>query len=167
MSYITGDRKDTGGKWLTLALFWEYRHDRYTPSFTTKEDDYEVDGVKYLSLRKLYMEYSDPKEYLFAKEVIGSWDHWQAICNSYKLRSHIQEWREELEVKLSAEALKAMIISAKTDGSKGVAAAKYIAERGWMKRAGRPSKEEVERERKIAAGITSEIEEDAKRIGIH
>lgn len=161
------DRKDTGGKWLTKALFWEERHTDYTPSFTLKSEDMEKDGIVYPSLKKIYLSYEDPTEYSFAVEVIGDWDHWQTICNSYIIGKHIQKWRDELEIMLKSKAIKAMINTATKEGAKGTTAAKYLAEKGWEKKAGRPNKAEVERQKKIHAGIADEIDEDAERLGLH
>jgi len=160
------DRKSITGSWLTKALFWEERHPDYTPEFTTKSEDMVKDGVTYISMKKLYLDYEDPTEYSFAIDVLGSWDHWQFLCASYTIGKHIQKWRDELEIKIKSKAIKAMIKSATQEGSKGTTAAKYIAEKGWEKKAGRPSKAEVERQKKIHAGITSEIDEDAERLGI-
>ncbi len=50
--------------------------------------------------------------------------------------------------------------------AKGVNAAKYLAEKGYLPKRGRPSKEEVERERKIQAGVNKELESDMERIGL-
>ena len=161
-----GDFKDTCGKWLTQAVFWELRHEKYTPSFSLKDYDLERDGVTYPSLKHIYLRYSDPTEYTFATEVLGGWEHWQAIQSSYALRPYIQKWREELEIKLRAEALKSLRKAA-SEGSKGIAAAKYLAEKGWEKKRGRPSKEEVEKETKVEAALRKEYAEDAKRLGVH
>jgi len=162
-----GDMVDTSGKYLTLALFWEHRHPKYIPTFTVKDRAIERDGVSYPSLKEIYLEYSDPTEYIFATEVFGSWPHWQMICESYNIRPVIAKWRAELEVKLKAEALRSMIDSAKNDGSKGLTAAKYIAEKGWEKKRGRPSKEDIARERKMSADVSKEIEDDIARMEMH
>lgn len=161
------DRKSTEGRWLTKALFWEERHPSYTPSFTLKSESIEKDGIIYPSLKQMYLEYADPTEYSFAVEVIGDWDHWQTICDGYFFKPLIKKWREELEIKLRSQAVKAIINTASTEGAKGTTAAKYVAEKGWEKRAGRPSNAEVEAERKIHAGIKGEVAEDAERLGLH
>ena len=161
------DRKDPCGKWLTKALFIEFKHPKYTPSWTLKDEDFEKDGVMYPSLKQIFLAYSDPTEYSFATEVIGSWAHWQMICQSYHLKPWLDKWRDELEVKVRSEAVMAVRNSAINDGSKGVTAAKYMAEKGWDKKRGRPSKDEVTREKKIAAGISKEIEEDLARMEMH
>ena len=58
-----------------------------------------------------------------------------------------------------------MIASGDND-AKGVNAAKYLAEKGYLSKRGRPSKEEVERERKIQAGVSKELEGDMERLGL-
>jgi hypothetical protein len=52
---------------------------------------------------------------------------------------------------------------------KGINAAKWLAEKGWDKRsrAGRPSKEEVERNIQIETDIERQFREDLERIGVH
>ena len=58
------------------------------------------------------------------------------------------------------------MLAAKDNDAKGVSAAKYLAEKGYQKKAGRPSKEEVAREIKIAAGVKQELQDDMERIGL-
>ena len=159
--------KDDMGKWLTLALFWEERHAKHTPLFTTKAFPLVKGKVTYPSLKTIFMEYADPTEYSFAVEVLGGWDHWQMLNKSWKLAPLFQSWREELEIKLRSEALIAMRQSAIHDGAKGITAAKYLAEKGWEKTRGRPSKDELAREEKTRAGIKEELSADAERLGMH
>lgn len=165
----TATFKDANGRFLTQALFWEYRNDSYKPLFTLKPYDHEVDGVLYPSLKLIYMELADfPEdgEYDFAIAVFGpeGWTQWQKIvANKLLFKGIISEWRTELEVKRKAEAIKAIAQGARIPG-KGFSAAKYLAEKGWEKRAGRPSKEEVERTKKIHAGIESETQEELDRL---
>lgn len=169
MEFELRDNKDPTGKWLTKALFWELRHTEYRATFTLADKDREIDGVYYWSLKRLYLEKAHTPivgEYEFVMDVIGSWDHWATLCNSYNLGRHIKLWRQELEVKMRSSMLKAMAVTATSEGSKGTAAAKYLADKGWEKHAGRPSKEDVERERKIAAGVRDNLEDDMARLGL-
>ena len=164
---MIGPAKDDTGKWLTRAVFWETRHAIYPPSFTLKNYDLEKDGVVYPSLKNIFLTYADPTEYSFAVEVLGGWEHWHSMQKSYELSPIFQSWREELEVMLRSEALKAMRRSAIEDGSKGVAAAKYLAEKGCEKTRGRPSKDELAREERVRSNIKAELDEDAERLGMH
>jgi len=52
--------------------------------------------------------------------------------NSPVLRKHIEEWREELELKLMSKGLRAVIGQA-TDGEKAsFQAAKFLVDKGWI-----------------------------------
>lgn len=156
------------GAYRTQSLFLETNNSTLKPIMTLKEVDWEYKGEVLLSLKKIYLEIADPTEYEVAIEVFGSWKCWQRLLGNKEIYGHIKEWRDELEVKLRSAGVKAMINTAVNEGSKGTTAAKYIAEKGWDKRkAGAPTKEEVTRERKIAAGISDEISDDMARLGIH
>lgn len=158
--------KDPIGRYLTHAMFFESKTAGYEPTFTLKEKDHEYKGVKYLSMRRLYLEMEDPTEYLFAEQVLGSWDHWQRICASNLILKHIKQWREELATKLKARAIQAMIATATQDGSKGTTAAKWLAAHGWEEGKGRPSKEKVAGEVKRAIQQNATVEDDAVRLGL-
>jgi hypothetical protein len=47
-------------------------------------------------------------------------------------------------------------------------AAKYLADKGYavLNKRGRPSSEEVERELRVQAGASKELEDDMKRLGL-
>jgi len=137
--------------------------------FTLKDRNFIKNGHLYYSLKNIYFSYDHIPgfEYEFAQDVFGSWDHWEAVAASTgPVKKYIDAWRDELTVKLQAKALQAMIKTATFEGSKGTPAARYLADRGWEVKRGRPSKEEVEREKKIAAGVEREIQEDMQRLGI-
>lgn len=157
----------------TTSLFWEVRREREDPKliplFTLKDRDHEVDGVTYISLKKIYFSYDHiPEfEYEFAMDVFGSWEHWTKICKS-SIRHEFAAWRQELEIKLKAEAMRQMINASRTDDAKGVAASKYLADKGYAekRKAGRPTQEEITRERKVQAEVDKTLVEDMERLGI-
>jgi len=157
------------GRYLKRGLFFEQTspdaRSRFTPPFTLKEEDHEVDGVIYRSMRRMYLEYSDPTEYEFATAVLGSWDHWTELCDTAWFSPYVSKWRDELEVKVRSQAIKALQEHGKTKEG----AAKYLAEAGWKpkRKAGRPTKAEVEGERKRQAFIDRELEDFATSVGIH
>lgn len=130
--------------------------------FTLKDEDHELNGKKYVSLKRLYLETEDPTEYVFAKNHLLGWKHWQRMCENKIIAKHIQEWREELEVKLRSQA----ILDAIQEARKGhFQAAKWVADRGWSTRgAGRPSKAEIEHEKKVQARISDEYGDDVVRM---
>jgi len=160
--------KDSQGRYRTTSLFWEFRQPGFEPLYSIKGYDLEKPEGIYPSLKKMYLAYDHVPgfEYDFAMDIFGSWDHWTKLCKISQLRGEIQEWRDELDIRLKAINLKAMMVAARDNDAKGVSAAKYLAEKGYVSKKGRPSKEEVERERKIQAGASAELESDMARIGL-
>lgn len=153
---------DDRGRYKTLSLFLEIAYDKGA-IYTLKDYDHEYEGKTYISLKRLFLEASDPTEYAFATQHLAGWDHWQKICNNKVLAQHVEKWRFELELKLRAEGVQRIIKSARSKGN--WLAAKFLAEKGWEVRiAGRPSKEDVERELKIQSDIQNEYAEDVDRI---
>lgn len=184
--YSFSDLKDAMGRYRTQSLFWELRMKgdenlrgstdgtssprNYTPLFTLKDYDLEKDGITYPSLKKKYMSYDHIPgfEYEFALDVFGSWDHWNKLANDTipAIKNVIKEWRDELEIRLKAQAIKALIQTSRLDDVKGFNAAKYLADKGYAPQRGRPSKEEVEREKKVQAGVSKDLEADMERLGL-
>lgn len=159
------------GQFKTISLFWEFRQfsaDHVEPVFTLKPHDVEKEGKVYPSLKQIYLTYDHVPgfEYEFATDIFGSWDHWLKIVESKMLKDYIQSWRDELDVRIKAQALKAMMHASRDNDAKGINAAKYLADKGYVSRRGRPSKAELERERKIQAGAVKELNDDMERIGL-
>jgi len=173
-TYKYQDLKDSMGRYRTQSLFWELRMrddvDNYPPLFSLKDYDLEKENIVYPSLKQIYMSYDHIPgfEYEFALEVFNSWDHWNKLANDTipAIKSAIKEWREELEVKLKAQSIKALIQTSRLDDVKGFNAAKYLADKGYAPQRGRPSKEEVEREKRVQAGVNKDLEDDMARLGL-
>jgi hypothetical protein len=165
--------KDERGIMRTTSLFWESRRDtsddpKFAPIFTLKPQDWEKDGVLYISIKAIYFTYDHIPgyEYNFAMDVFGSWDHWVKLTKS-SLRNEFQAWRDEMDMKLKAEAIQHMIKASRSNDAKGVAAAKYLADKGYLQnKKGRPSKDDITWERKQLAREASDIMGDAERLGI-
>lgn len=173
-NHFDNPMKDPQGRFRTGSLFWELRRkedgrdERLPPIFTTKEEDFTVDGVTYKSLKKVYMSYDHIPgfEYDFAMDTLGSWDHWQRLCTNGEISKLIKDWRTELEIKIKAEAMKTVLAQSR-DREKGLTAARtLLGEEHKGAKRGRPSKEEVQRQQKIEAGIRDNIQEDMDRLGI-
>lgn len=167
--YKKSDLKSGNFLFRTQSLFWEHRNPAVAPLFTTKDEDYEVDGVVYPSLKKIYMGYDHIPEYEieFANEVLGGWLHWQALCANKLFRKMITQWREEKTIQLQASGFKALMHTALFEGSKGTNAAKYLADKGWIpSQRGRPSKEEMEKRAKEQEQLLGELSEDVSRLGL-
>ena len=161
-----GQLHDKMNRFRTQSLFREfYLSDQPAPLWTLREKDSQGTLP---SLRALYMEIADPSEYAFAMEAFGSWKHWLKIKASKAIEPWIEDWPIELEVKLRSQGIKSVIEEAQK-GKSRFQAAKALAEGFWNKKSskrGRPSKEEVIRERKIAAKLDEEFNADAERIGL-
>jgi hypothetical protein len=155
--------KDSRGRPLTQSLFLEVGYNTEYAVYTQKDNDYEYKGKLYPSLKKLYLEHEDPTEYDFATTYLLGWQHWQRIVRNKVFSKMVEEWREELELKLRSQAVREILDQSQTD--KGFQAAKWIADKGWDKRsAGRPSNADIERETKIQANINEEYNADVVRL---
>ena len=139
--------KDKMFRWRTLSLFKE-------------SAAYPKEHVLYTfeEARKLYIECNDPTGYTFATTHLGGWKHWLLLKGSSAIAEKIDEWEQELEVKLRAEAVGNMIKL--SIGDKGYQANKFLVDGGWVqKKAGRPTKESIKRETKVRADMYAELEE--------
>ena len=154
--------KDKMGRFVTLSLFYELATDKSFAVYSLGEEDREIDGVVYPSLKKLYLESMDPTGYRFAKKHLFNWKHWVKLKANQKLYDdHFSDWEDEMEVFLKSDAISSIIIQA--DDS--FPAAKFVACKEWEKRAGRPTKDEIKREDRIAEKIADEFEDDIERLG--
>lgn len=154
--------KSSNGIPLTQSLFLEIGYTDYAV-YTLKDEDYEYKGKVYPSLKKLFIEMEDVGEYLFACKYLLGWDHWQRLCSNKQVAEHIEKWRYELELKLRSKAI--MEIKNKSKFEKGINASKWLAEKGWDKRkAGRPTKEDIQKETRIQADLDRQFQEDLKRL---
>lgn len=152
---------DGGGKPLTQSLFLEVGYSEQS-IYTLKDEDHMYEGKLYPSLKRLYLEMEDLTEYEFANTYLLGWRHWKRLCENKLLRKSIDEWREELELKVRARGIREAVKAAEAGGFQ---AAKWLADRGWSQRvAGRPSKEEVEREKKFQARASEEFTADVVRL---
>lgn len=155
---------DTNGNPMTQSLFLEQNYDTKYAVYTLKDDDHMYKGTLYPSLKKIYLEEEDPTEYLFAIKNLLGWTHWQRICNNKVLSVYVNQWRDELEIKLRAIGVRSLRDMASSEGG-NFQAAKFLADRGWDKnRVGRPSKLELEKRAAIGKRVDDEFKADIKRL---
>ena len=155
-------------RYRTTSLFYETipPTSSYTAIFNIKYDhDITKKGVKYISLKKLYMECYDPTEQLFVDQYLYDWGHWERLCNGGQLGPYIQSWRDELERRMVGEAIQAQIELAKNGNQN---AAKWLATQGWKKQSTKTKKQKVREavREKEAKEFDSFIKEDAERLGL-
>ena len=153
--------KDRMGRYITQGLFIDHRYDETHAIYTLEDEDKEYKGKVYPSLKRLYLEMEDPTEYNFANKYLYGWEHWNVLKNNKELYKEIELWEEELEVKMRAKGVMAMIEM--TKGS-NFNAAKWVADGQWVQKRGRPSKEEKERQRKMRERIADEVAEESARV---
>jgi hypothetical protein len=152
---------DSSGRPITQSMFLEIGYSE-AAIYTFKDNDHFYEGKIYPSLKRLYLEAEDPTEYDFASTYLLGWRHWLRLCENKLIRKQIDEWREELEMKLRSRAVKEMIKSAEKGG---VQASKWLADRGWAQRgAGRPSKADIASEKVLMARVDSEYSSDVIRL---
>ena len=174
-------RKDVMGKYRTASLFIEKNNsDKWVPEFTLEGEDRWIDGPlmygertevegtirHFISLKQIYLSfYEDPTEYDFAMYVFSDWSHWERLCSAPFFKEHIDMWRKEAEIKLRSKMIKEMTNTALNEGAKGTIAAKWIAEGRYKgSGAGRPSNRDKATQKEIDDSISSEVEDDVKRL---
>lgn len=157
--------KAVKGQYLTQSLFVEIGYDYDTAIYSLKDEDMVHEGKTYPSIKRLYLEAEDVTEYIFATKYFINWEHWERICKNGLLAPHVQRWREDLARYLEAIGIQEVINAATTDNN--FQAAKWLAEKGWTKeqrKAGRPSKTEVDRHIKEAQNQQDEYAEDFEKV---
>lgn len=139
---------------LTQGLFIEHQYNTERAVYSWGEEDKEYKGKTYPSLKRLYLEMEDVGEYEFATTHLCGWKHWMRLCdNESVLLPHIEEWRMELEIKLRGRAIKNIINDANAGKPSSPSSNKYLADKGWSKKVGRPTKAEQEREAEVRSRI--------------
>ena len=160
--------KDSMGRFRTVSLFVETKHDSYPAPFTLKDRDHR--GA--ISMYRKYMEIGDPTEYTTALELLGSWRHWQQLTKASWFQEYILRWREELAIKFEAERFKEMedIVENHKGTPMAIQATKWLADRYKTKsnkpRRGRPSKEEKQAHLVKETKEDKLVAEEAERLGL-
>ena len=158
--------RDEMGRWRTQSLFFEFyikgeTGAKYPPVFTLKEREWQ--GLP--SMKQLFLSYEDPTGYAFAIAVLGSYSHWKKLCTLKWFNEHLSEWQDELEVRLRSKGLRNVVNVAKGTTASAFNASKWLADRGWAPKRGRPSATEKKAELKRQTQIEEAIEADAERMG--
>ena len=159
--------KDSMGRFRTQSLFVEHKHEKYPAPFTLK--DYDHNGG--MSMYQLYMNASDPTEYTQAIALLGSWKHWQLLCNTEWFKPIVAGWRDELKVKFESDRFREMIdVTTTCKGTpQGVSATKWLAERYsrvTSPKRGRPSKAEKAQNLRKDSEEDQLLKEEAARLGL-
>lgn len=166
MALVSNVTNSNGTRLLGSLFYDTSTHDRPNAPYTLK--DYDWFGKP--SLYRLYMEMSDPTEYLFAQAYLSDWTHWKMLCDAEWFKPYVARWREELELKLKAEGLARIIQESRSPGREGHSATKYLLEKGWEKSTetkGRPSKEAIRSEANRIAVEATEVDKHMSILGLN
>lgn len=137
------DYKAENGIQLTQGLFYEFNN--VDAPFTLRSDDYTSRrGNKYVSVAKLFIESVD--EYDAAIKILGSWEHWEKLCNlswftdgyttsTGMVYGGLNNWRNQMKLRDESLAKSQLIDQVKTGN---VAASRYLHEISTKQKAGRP-----------------------------
>lgn len=162
--HLNNPFKNSRGIYRVQSMFYDMSYDADTAVYVLRDKPMSKDGKEFPSLKQLYLDFEDVTEYEFATTYLDGWKHWKALQNNPHVMSHIEEWREELEVKLRAKAIRSIMSQAQGDKA-SYQAAKFLADRQWIKRGvGAPSKDEVEGEKRKQAKISSELDSHIARM---
>lgn len=158
--------RDSRNRLYTKALFVELADSPEHAIYTLSHQDREREGLHYDSLYRLYMEMSDPTEYIFAQRYFDGWVHWQMIANVSWFKDEVSEWRKELEIKIRAEALLAIIDKSKSSDRDALTAARYVLDGNWKHQntKGRPTKQQINDAARDLAEDQNRLNEDFERI---
>ena len=153
---ISESKKDHQGRYRTLSLFKEFKQEGFKWFWTIEE------------LKKIYLAYDHipSYEYTFAYDHFVDWQHWEKVAEG-GMKDTIIEWRKELNVKIKALGITYLVKQAQETGATGLQAAKYLADRGYESKRGRPSKAQITAETKRQVGDFKDLEKHGQRIGIH
>lgn len=149
---------DSTGKMLTTGLFEETirKHGSAAPA-----------PFKLSDWRKTYIRVADPTEYATAMELIGSWEHWLALRANPVLAAHFNEWLQEVEIKLRSSGVKELMKVAGRTGSPGAAAAaRWLAEGGFIEDRRLRTKDGRKREEEVKKQVQDRTAADAARLGL-
>lgn len=158
--------KNSNGVLLLRELFFETALNKENVLYTLKDRDHEYKGKVFPSLYRLYMAENDPTEYLFAMKTLDGWAHWQQLSSAPFFKEYILRWREELELRFRAEALRTISKMAAGEDREAFQASKYLAENVYSKKSskGRPTKAQISETAQRMAEEDRLLKEDFARL---
>jgi len=165
--YVDSKFKDKQGRWRTASLFYESYMIKelpdYSPMYTLKDTEYQ--GLP--SIKEAYLMYKDPTGYKVAKELLGGWEHWKVLTGLKWFNAHLKAWEEELEVSLKYEGIQKLLELSRGDKAIAKDAAKFIVNKEWEVKRGRPTKEDIEKQNRISSNVNNQIESDFKLLNLN
>ena len=157
------------GIWYTEALFYDRMQTKQQaiwviePIFTLFEKK-----KHYICAQDTFLDVGDPTGYQWAMQYLGNYNHWVRLMKTTWFPEAVKVWKEHLALKLQSDAVWKIKEIASGESSQALAAAKYVAEAGWVPKAarGRPKQEEIDKELKQLTQASQATDDDAVRIGL-
>lgn len=157
---------------LTISLFADMH--LYVRGFTPEMEEAAPfwlnenrKGDSRLVLREKFLELEDPTGYEVSMFFFGCYDQWEAMLQNCRwFRRSVDEWKEELAIKLKARALRKIAEISQSESSQAFQAAKFLAKEEYKEKpkAGRPSKTQIQGELTKAVELAQADNEDLQRI---
>ena len=121
-----------------------------TPIFTLRD---EKKGLE--SLRTLFVSLTinDPTEATFAETVFNDVGYWLKAREIVRLKSHLDEWREEADIKRKAMAFESIINEVRTQGKSAFSAAKYLIDEPYKPSKTKEAKAQVRKTTEKAKSV--------------
>ena len=108
--------------------------------------------------RTRFLESNDPTGYVFAEAWIeDGYRKWREFVGAHGVKNEIQEWMDTLAVKLIASGILNIAVQRES-----FQASKWLADRGWMEKEDKRTKES----KKKAEKAHEEIQEDMERLDL-
>ena len=162
--------KNIMGVHLLKPLFFEQTRDyseKALAIYSLKDQDHEVDGRVYPSIKRLYVDMEDTTEYEFANTYFDNYQHWKKLKASPWFKPIYEEMKEELALKLRHRYLK-KVKDLSDDEKLGMQANRYLLENDVVDKnvdkRGRPSKKAIEEEASKMVGDALDISQDFERL---
>jgi hypothetical protein len=140
---------DSYGRRVVLSLFSEFSRGDYTPLWSLRKD-----------WKQVYVDIADPTEYETAMCLIGNWEHYSLIRNHPKIKPIMDEWAEEVSIKLKSAAFRKLEKLSTTPN--GTAAAKYLSEGHFYGKGKKEKQWNGEKQKEVS----DRINEDMERLGL-
>lgn len=108
--------------------------------------------------RSEFLKTNDPTGYTFAERWLeDGYRKWKTFIVSWGVKEELKEWQDTLSVKLQAAAITQI-----AEQRESFQALKWLADRGWVERQDKRTKEA----KKLAEKAHDEIAEDMARLGL-
>ncbi len=130
--------------------------------YSLSDVDKEYEGKFYPSLYRLYLAEQDLTEFLFAESHLYNYAHWEKISNSSWFKPHLDRWRRDLNLQITARALQSVLKEAQSDSKNSFQANRILVDRLSQEDLQKSSKRKPKSADPVS--VSDEILADLKRL---